>query len=211
MSCLSWLWETNLLCMEEGQFFPFFRMIFCWQCDQWDDSGLPVTSSLWAELKISCHSITFLLDLTALSNSFLLKKRENVLPLHQPWSGISKRVQCKQTVLTVLSSPTQGHSFAYLGTTVSTQSLLHFPAHIFSTPGSRQTLRCLLTATDHWSMSLTETESTGGCAPKGGSARDKALIAMMKKTSAMFQKILKEQRPKNLFYKEKYEIQCHQP
>lgn len=30
-----------------------------------------VTSSLWAELKISCHSITFLLDSIALSNSLL--------------------------------------------------------------------------------------------------------------------------------------------
>lgn len=89
--------------------------------------------------------------------------------------------------------------------------LLHFPAHTFSTPGSRQTLRCLLTGTDHWSMSPTGTEFAGGCALQAGSAWDKGLVAMIKETSTTFQEILKVQRPKNLFYKEKYEIQCHQP
>lgn len=90
-------------------------------------------------------------------------------------------------------------SFAYLGTAVGTHSLLHFPAHVFSIPGSRKTLRCLLTATDHWSMSLTGTDFAGGCALQAGSARDKGLIAKIKKTSMMFQEILMDQRPKNLF------------
>lgn len=94
-------------------------------------------------------------------------------PLHQSWSGISKGVWCKQTVLRVFSSPSQSHSFAYLGTAVGTHSPLHLPAHIFSTPGSKQTLRCLLTATDHWFMSLTGTEFAAGCALQAGSAWDK--------------------------------------
>lgn len=97
------------------------------------------------------------------------------------------------------------------GTAAGTLSLLHFPAHVFSTPGKRQTLRSLLTAPDHCSMSLRGTDFAGGCALQAGSARDKGLIAKIKKTSMMFQEILKERRPKNLFYKEKYEIQCHQP
>lgn len=43
-------------------------------------------------------------------------------PLQEPCSRVSKEVQCKQTVLTVFSSPSQSHSFASLGSTVGSHS-----------------------------------------------------------------------------------------
>lgn len=116
-------------------------------------------------------------------------------------------MQTNSTNVFSSAPPSHSHSFACLETLVGTHSLLHFLAHIFSTPGSRQTLRCLLTATDHWSISLAGPQLAGGSALQAGPAWDKGLVAMIK-TCITFQEILKEQRPKKLLYKEKYEIQC---
>lgn len=126
-----------------------------------------------AENLLSLHNFSPRFD-CPLQLSPLKKKKWQCSPSLSisPGLGYLKEFSVKR----VFSSPSQSHSFAYLGTAVGTHSPLHLPAHICSTPGSKKTLRCLLTATDHWSMSPTGTEFAGGCALQAGSAWDKGLV-----------------------------------